>query len=82
VNEVFKSKIAAIMTASTGSFGGLRCIGHLRGVLNIMGVLVLPAEIAVSFVGAKFDGDGFEMTDEKMKAVLEGHGAGLVKALS
>ena len=63
--EVFKGKTAAMITASPGSFGGLRCLGHLRGMLTIMGVWVLPAEIAVSFVAAKFDGDGTEMIDEK-----------------
>ncbi len=80
-NEVFKGKTAAIMTASPGAFGGLRCLGHLRGVLTIMGTWVLPAEIAVSFVGQKFDGDGTEMTDDKMRSILEGQGTALVNAL-
>lgn len=79
--EVFKSKTAAMITASPGQFGGLRCLGHLRGVLTIAGVWVLPAEIAVSFVGDKFDGDGTEMTDEKMKGILKNHGASLATAL-
>lgn len=79
--EVFKGKTAAMITSSPGGFGGLRCLGHLRGVLTIMGVNVLPSEIAVSFVGAKFDGDGTEMTDEKMRAVLTKHGAALAGAL-
>src|SRR5687768_10864422 len=55
--EVFKSKTAAIMTASPGAFGGIRCLNHLRGVLTIMLVNVLPVEIAVTFVGDKFDGE-------------------------
>ena len=81
-NEVFKGKTAAMITASPGAFGGLRCLQHLRGVLTIMGTWVLPAEIAVSFVGQKFDGDGTEMTDEKMRSILFGHGAALVNALN
>ncbi len=40
--EVFKGKTAAIMTAAPGQFGGLRCLGDLRGVLTIMGINVLP----------------------------------------
>ncbi len=79
--QVFKGKTAAMITASPGAFGGLRCLNHLRGVLTIMGIWVLPAEIAVSFVAAKFDGDSSEMTDEKMKTVLKKHGASLVEAL-
>ena len=81
-NEVFKGKTAAMITASPGSFGGLRCIGHLRGVLTIMGTWVLPAEIAISFVGAKFDGNGAKMTDEKTHLILNALGAALVKALT
>lgn len=79
--EPIKGKTAALITASPGQFGGLRCLAHLRGVLTIMGVHVLPAEIAVPFVGQKFDGDGAEMNDEKMRSILVGHGANLVKAI-
>lgn len=79
--EVFKGKSAAIMTASPGQFGGLRCLGDLRGVLTIMGINVLPNEIAVTFVGQKFDGDGTAMTDEKTKKLLENLGASLVASV-
>lgn len=81
LGEVFKGKVAAIMTASPGSFGGIRCMAHLRGVLSILLVNVLPSEIAVTFVGDKFDGDDEEMTDEKMKKVLEELGASLADML-
>ncbi len=80
--EVFRGKTAAIMTASPGQFGGLRCLQHLRGVFTIMGVHVLPTEIAVPFVDQKFDGDGTEMTDEKYKGLIANLGTALVKALS
>ena len=79
--EVFKGKAAAIMTASPGVFGGLRCLGHLRGVLTIMLVNVLPSEIAVGKVNTMFDGDSEEMTDENMKKILEDLGASLVDIL-
>ncbi len=81
MGEVFKGKVAAIMTESPGAFGGIRCLGHLRGVLSILLVNVLPSEIAVGNVGKMFDGDGVEMTDEKMKKVLEDLGASLVDIL-
>lgn len=79
--EVFKGKTAAMITASPGQFGGLRCMAHLRGVLTIAGVWVLPSEISVTFVADKFDGDSTEMTDEKMKAILEKQGASLAAAI-
>ncbi len=69
--EVFKGKIAGIVTASPGAFGGIRCLAHLRGVLTIMLVNVIPMEIAVAKVGEMFEGDSFEMTDEKTKGLLE-----------
>jgi chromate reductase len=81
MNQVFRDKVAAMITASPGAFGGIRCMAHLRGVLSIMGVCVLPSEIAVSFVGQKFEGDGAEITDEKMKGLLEGLGSTLVAML-
>ena len=80
--EVFKGKTAAIITASPGQFGGLRCMAHLRGVLTIAGVTVLPMEIAVPFVDKKFDGDGDEMNDEKTRSQLTNLGATLVGALN
>ncbi|HSK71114.1 MAG TPA: NAD(P)H-dependent oxidoreductase [Pyrinomonadaceae bacterium] len=79
--EVFKGKTAAITTASPGSFGGIRCLNHLRSVLTIMQVNVLPTEIAVTFVREKFEGDGEEMTDEKMKGILQNLGASLAESL-
>ncbi len=81
MGEVFKGKIAAIITESPGAFGGIRCLGHLRGVLSILLVNVLPSEIAVANVGKMFDGDGAEMIDKKMKKVLEDLGASLVDIL-
>lgn len=78
MNEVFKDKWAAIITAGPGAFGGLRCLGHLRGVLSIMGVNVLSMEIAVTFAGQKFDGDSEEMNDDKTRMLLETLGASLV----
>jgi len=81
MGEVFKGKVAAMITASPGSFGGIRCLSHMRGVLSILGVNVLPSEIAVTFAGEKFDGNGTEITDEKMKHILEKLGAELVAML-
>ncbi len=80
-SDVFQGKLAAIITASPGSFGGIRSLAHLRGVLMSVGVNVLSSEIAVSFVGNKFNGDGEKMTDEKMKELLEQLGVSLVDML-
>lgn len=79
--EPVRGKTAAIMSSSPGGFGGLRSLAHLRGVLTIMGVHVLPTEIAVSMVNQKFDGDGTHITDEKFEKILMGLGATLATHL-
>jgi NAD(P)H-dependent FMN reductase len=78
-SDIFTGKFAAIMTASPGSFGGIRVLSHLRGVLTSIGVHVLPTEIAVPFVGEKFSGDEGEMSDERTRGILENLGASLVE---
>ena len=80
-DKVFRGKFAAMMTASPGSFGGVRSLAHLRGVLTSVGVHVLPQEVAVSFAGDKFTVDGEDMTDERMKGMLEALGASLAEML-
>ena len=82
MGEVFGGKVGAIMTESPGGFGGLRCLGHLRSILSILGVNVLPSEIAVGKVNEMFDGDGETMTSETMKNLLENLGASLVDTLN
>lgn len=81
MGEVFRGKVAAIMTESPGAFGGIRCLGHLRTILSILGVNVLPSEIAVAKVSEMFEGNDEEMKDEKMKKILEDLGKSLVDML-
>jgi len=80
-SAVFSGKVAAMMASSSGSFGGVRSLAHLRGVLTSVSVNVLPQEIAVPFAEEKFAGDGEEMIDETMKVRLEELGALLVEML-
>ncbi|HEV7643825.1 MAG TPA: NAD(P)H-dependent oxidoreductase [Pyrinomonadaceae bacterium] len=75
----FTGKVAGIMSASPGSFGGLRCLSHLRGVLTIASVHIVPLELAVTFADQKFDGD--TMTDEKTKKLLENLGASVADTI-
>jgi chromate reductase len=79
-HEIFQKKFAAIMTASPGSFGGVRTLSHLRAILTSVGTFVLPTEIAVTFAEQKFDGD--RVTDERTKETLENLGAALVETVA
>lgn len=79
--QCYKGKVAAIMTASPGVFGGIRCLAHLRDVLTILLVNTIPTEIAVGNVNEKFDGNSAEMTDEKMKKILQELAKSLIDTL-
>jgi NAD(P)H-dependent FMN reductase len=77
---IFQGKVAAIVTASPGRFGGVRSLGHLRGVLTSVGVHVLPTEIAVPLVDTLFDGEGETIADAETRRSLERLGASLADA--
>jgi len=79
--DCFKGKVAGIMTASPGGFGGIRCLGHLRDVLTVLLVNILPSEIAVGKVGGVFDGDTGTITNESVRALLEDLGKSLAEML-
>lgn len=79
--ECFKGKVAAIMTASPGAFGGIRCLAHLRDVLTILLVNTLPSEIAIAKVGSVFEGDSDQITNDNVRGILEDLGKSLVDML-
>jgi chromate reductase len=80
--DCFKGKVAALMTASPGGFGGIRCHAHLRAVLTTLLVNTLPSEIAVGKVGGMFDGDSSEMTNPTVRAMLEDLGKSLADMIT
>ena len=51
----YQRKVAAIMGASPGQFGGMRMLPHLRQVLNTLGVLVLPGQFSLPQAALGFD---------------------------
>ena len=54
----YQHKVAAIMGASPGAFGGMRMMPHLRQVLNTLGVLVLPGQFSLPHADEAFDEAG------------------------
>lgn len=80
MGDCYRDKVAAILSASPGSFGGLRCLGHLRTILSVLGVQVLPEEFAVAFANKSFDDNGV-FKDEKMLANLQRHGANVAQTI-
>lgn len=51
----YHNKVAAILSASPGQFGGARMLPHLRQVLNTLGVLVLPGQFSLPHADTAFD---------------------------
>ena len=68
------------MSASPGGLGGLRGLVHLRAILENMGVIVLPYQIAVPKAGEAFNNDG-TFKDAKQNENVEKVGKNLVNFL-
>jgi NAD(P)H-dependent FMN reductase len=52
----FRGKVAGIMSASLGPFGGLRALAHLRQILGTIQTVVATEQVAVPFADKAFDG--------------------------
>ena len=55
---VFRGKIAAILSASPGPGGGRRGLRHLRELLEMIGVTVIPEQLALARASQAFDTEG------------------------
>ena len=56
--EVFRGKIAALVSTSPGPGGGQRVLRHLRELLEMIGVTVISAKAAIPKAGGAFDAEG------------------------
>jgi len=55
---VFSGKVAGMLAASPGAFGGVRGLYHLRAILNSLGVEVLAQQFVLPRANAAFDAQG------------------------
>ena len=73
----YQNKVAAIIAASPGQFGGMRMLPHLRQILNTLGVLVLPGQVSLPSAHLAFDSDArliapqrlYELVSELIRVV-------------
>ena len=68
------------MSSSPGGFGGLRGLVHVRSILENIGVMVLPNQIAVAKAHEVFNEDG-TLKDKKQEEQVKKIGSDLTKLL-
>lgn len=69
----FQGKIAALMAASPGPFGGMRGLALLRQLLSNLGVTTLADQVTVREAHARFDERG-ALQDERLRERVEALG--------
>jgi NAD(P)H-dependent FMN reductase len=68
----YQNKVAAILAASPGVFGGMRMLPHLRQVLNTLGVIVLPGQFSLAHADKAFDAEnGALKSPARMHALVQ-----------
>lgn len=65
----FAGKVAALVSASPGAFGGLRGLVTVRSILGNIQVLVLPDQLAIATAHEAFTPEG-QLKDPKQQATL------------
>ena len=74
----FESKVAGLMSASPGAFGGMRSLLTLRSILANIRVLVIPQQLALPRAHEAFGPDG-SLLDPKRDAAARAIGAELAR---
>jgi len=77
----YRNKVAVLMSASPGSYGGLRGLVHTRAILGNIGVIVLPDQLAVGKANELFAADG-GMQNQKLREAVEALGHTLATTLA
>jgi chromate reductase len=67
----FTGKVAGVLSASPGAFGGQRGQAMLRAQLEYLGMVVVPARIAVGRAGDAFDAQSSLRDGKQSQSVLE-----------
>ena len=77
----YEGKIAALVSGSVGSAGGLRAQQHLRQILGTINVTLIPQQWRIALAtGASFDESG-KLRDVSAHNIVRGVGASLVRFL-
>jgi NAD(P)H-dependent FMN reductase len=67
----FKGKVAAVVSASPGMFGGIRSLTLARALLTHLGAFVIPAQCVLPQADKAFDAAG-RLQDARTQKAVEG----------
>lgn len=70
----YRGKVAGIMSASPGAWGGIRGLAHVRQILSGLGVLVAAEQLAVPASTDAFDAEG-KLKNPAFQILIETIGA-------
>jgi len=76
--ETFNGKKAALVGIASGRAGNLRGMDHMAGVLNHVGMVVMPNKLPISRIEELMDADG-ALIDQATLATLELHARELLE---
>ena len=76
----YKRKVAGLLSASDGRWGGIRGLSQVRHTLTILGCLVLPEQYCLSAASQAYDEAG-RIKDDKVRAGAAAIGARLASVL-
>lgn len=65
----FRGKVAGMMTATPGNYGGVRSLPHLRQIFSTLGMLVVPSQVQLARADHAFDEQGRLKDAAMMKTV-------------
>lgn len=69
--EVFRGKVAGILSATPGAHGGARVLKQLRELLGMIGIEVVPEQVGLANYAAAFDEAGHLIRPEDIARVTE-----------
>ncbi len=79
--QCFDGKVAGLVGAAAGGFGGMRALPHVRSILQNIKVTVVPAMVGIPAAHAAFNDDG-SLKDERKRKAVEAVGADVAIVLA
>jgi len=69
-SNAFNGKVVSLLSASPGALGGLRGLVQVRSLLGNLGMIVLPAQFALSGAGEAFNDKGELINSKNTEKVI------------